>query len=93
MTLIQLKLNYIWIRIIKHEDSYIVPLVDNIFEFFCNVIFHGADRTIRELKSDLAFDVANHPHPGVETNGDIDGEVFERDQIFAVHSENDLKLN
>jgi hypothetical protein len=37
--------------------------------------------------------VANHPHPGVETNGDIDGEVFERDQIFAVHSENDLKLN
>jgi hypothetical protein len=58
------------------KSSHVVSLVEDIFQLFCHVIFQSANGSIQKLDPNLALDVTNHPNPGIQTNGNINGEVL-----------------
>ena len=74
-----------------HDETYVVSFVENIFQFLGHVIVDADDGSVVKLHPDLALDVSDHSNPGAETNGDIDSEVLQRDQVLAVNAKNDLE--
>jgi len=77
--------------ILSNIYTYVISFVENVFQLFGHVVVDGADGSVVKLHPDFALNVPDHPNPGAETNGDVDREVLQRDQVLAVDAENDLK--
>ena len=74
-----------------NDKTHVISFVENVFQFLGHVIVDADDGSVVKLHPDLALDVSDHSNPCTETNGDIDSEVLQRDQVLAINAENDLE--